>query len=174
MERDGPTQVLSGDAAAPRQRDAWAQSHVLKDPGPRAEPPHHLGRGLKSVVREGWGLRERLTAQHPLLDSHAQVGEGLGVSPPPDTWFLQHTGDTAAMTPAQILCPHPGAHPPDCHSPGQTGQRGWPWTCEEKRKVKEVGTRAQEKTGTRREGMGLSCTWRGAGAMLAEARKQAA
>lgn len=70
MECDGPVQVLLGDAAAPRQRDAWTQSHVLEDPGPRAEAPHHLGRGLKSAVREGWGLREGPPA--------CRLGRGLG------------------------------------------------------------------------------------------------
>lgn len=53
MERDGPAQVLSGDAAAPSQRNARAQSHVFKHPGTRTEPPHHLGRGLIKVRGEG-------------------------------------------------------------------------------------------------------------------------
>lgn len=74
MECDGPTQVLLGDAAAPRRRDARPQSHVLEDSGPRAESPHHLGRGLKSAVREGWGLREGPAALHHLPASRTQAG----------------------------------------------------------------------------------------------------
>lgn len=33
----------------------------------------------------------------------------------------------------------PQGAPPDCHSLGQTGRRGWPWTCEEERKAEEWG-----------------------------------
>lgn len=46
MKGDRAAQVLPGQAAAPAERDAGAQGHVLEDPGARAEPPHHLGRGL--------------------------------------------------------------------------------------------------------------------------------
>lgn len=45
MKGDGAAQVLPRQAAAPAERDAGAQGHVLKDAGACAEPPHHLGRG---------------------------------------------------------------------------------------------------------------------------------
>lgn len=45
MKGDRAVQALPGQGAAPTERDARAQGHVLEDPGARTEPPHHLGRG---------------------------------------------------------------------------------------------------------------------------------
>lgn len=126
--------MLFGDAAAPRQWDAGAQGHVLKDPGTCTQPPDHLWEGIQSPQRGRSGGDHSISREWPWL--------WAGVSPAPLPVHTQSTGNSHSGT-YTAQTPHPRPSTLSAthltkqdrevgHGPGRRRREGWnTWEQEE-------------------------------------------